>query len=942
MRYVVICILLTLFSAGNKLWSQYYRLGQNPSKTKWSQINTMHFQVIFPKDHENAAQYVTHKLEQVYDTAAFSMGESPKKISIILQTKTVSSNGFVVWAPRRSEFFMTPPQDNDVVPWIDLLAIHEYRHIVQISNLNKGLTKVINWLLGEQGTGAILGLTTPIWFLEGDATLTETLLSEGGRGRLPHFDMGLRAQLYDLGVFSYNKAQFGSFNHLVPNHYQLGYHLSVYARRQYGMDIWKNVVARIGKFPLLPFRFSSAVKKETRYSSQQLYRMAINELDSTWKSTLTLQQITSYDGINKRNNEVPLSYRLPQVFERGGVLLAKSGYDIIPALVLIDSLGREEQLCKFGSYFMNALSANSHRAIWAEQRPDPRWEYQSYSVLVEYDFEKRKKNQLTKKTKLFAPAISDNNEKIVAVEIPENGLSALVVLDGLTFEESRRLSGDSRVLYRLPAWNEGANKVVAIRNSERGNEIVSWDISSNVVKVLYGPVKINLNHPQFYQDGIIFHSSVSGVDNIYYLNAQGGTVQLTGSKYGAFEAFCYKNTLFYVDYSAKGYDLVKTDFSSALEQGIHDIKYTPRSYYLPLLAEESALSATINTDSSYSVRKYRKGLHLINIHSWQPISGVSDEEFNPQLGLRLLSQDKLSTTVITGGYKYVPTQNMQRLEAKVEYDEWYPKLSVDLSNNRFDQLFRFIEGDHNEDTLWSNELRNNQAAFNAFVPLNLTRNEYNQGMGFEIGALHYENKFYDNDELLLHQHLWALSLAHTYSRRLKKSFRAITSNRELGYQLQMRSSAVSGTWLSQWSAAYWLKVPFFFKHHVLSLYGAYERNNLLNSGFRNQRSIARGYTLRNYSKGFTGRVDYIFPLCYPDWDLGFLAYLQRVKARLFADASLIEHDNESQWYRTLGIDISTDLNLLRYWPLFELGLRSSYLLDHRSSLSFNLIFGVSL
>jgi len=122
----------------------------------------------------------------------------------------------VLWAPKRMEIFTCPPQDTYAENWLQQLAIHEYRHVVQIDKLNQGMTKVLTYVFGEQATGAILGLFIPLWLVEGDAVCTETALSNSGRGRLPSFEMKLRAQTLTKINLNYDKAVFGSYKIICP------------------------------------------------------------------------------------------------------------------------------------------------------------------------------------------------------------------------------------------------------------------------------------------------------------------------------------------------------------------------------------------------------------------------------------------------------------------------------------------------------------------------------------------------------------------------------------------------------------------------------------------------------------------------------------------------------------------------------------------------------
>ena len=181
MKIKIISILIVILFSYKIACAQYYISGQDPASIKWEQINTENFQVIYPDYYSEKAKEVANIIQYAYEYAAYSLNHKPKKISLILHTETSVSNGMVVWAPKRMEWYTTPPQENYAQDWFEQLAIHETRHFVQVDKLNQGLTKILSILLGEQGTAAVLGLYIPPWFLEGDAVCTETLLSKSGR-----------------------------------------------------------------------------------------------------------------------------------------------------------------------------------------------------------------------------------------------------------------------------------------------------------------------------------------------------------------------------------------------------------------------------------------------------------------------------------------------------------------------------------------------------------------------------------------------------------------------------------------------------------------------------------------------------------------------------------------------------------------------------------------
>ena len=79
-----------------------------------------------------------------------------------------------------------------------------------------------------------------VW--EGDAVLMETLLTSGGRGRMPEFTMPIRTMLLSGKRHSYYKMIFGSYRNWSANPYPFGYLMAAYLRRQKGTFIWSDVM----------------------------------------------------------------------------------------------------------------------------------------------------------------------------------------------------------------------------------------------------------------------------------------------------------------------------------------------------------------------------------------------------------------------------------------------------------------------------------------------------------------------------------------------------------------------------------------------------------------------------------------------------------------------------------------------------------------------------
>src|SRR5690606_2194047 len=133
---------------------------------------------------------------------------------------------FVSLIPRRSEFYTMPPQNYNftgTTEWLDQLASHEYRHVVQFDKANRGFNKLLYYAFGPATLAAMSVTAVPQWFWEGDAVATETAFTSGGRGKIPNFNLVFRTNLLEGRKFNYHKQYLRSYKHNIPDHYVLGY-----------------------------------------------------------------------------------------------------------------------------------------------------------------------------------------------------------------------------------------------------------------------------------------------------------------------------------------------------------------------------------------------------------------------------------------------------------------------------------------------------------------------------------------------------------------------------------------------------------------------------------------------------------------------------------------------------------------------------------------------
>ena len=173
--------------------AQFYNSGTEPFRTRWRQIRTAGYKVIYPEGLDSLAMVYARTLEQTAQVVGNSSGFGPntsysRKMPVVLRPFAAYSNGQVVWTPRRMELQTQPdPYSPEPTPWERQLVTHESRHSSQMQFGAAKPFRFWNIITGQLAPGALSAVYPGPAFLEGDAVVAETALSRAGRGRTADF-----------------------------------------------------------------------------------------------------------------------------------------------------------------------------------------------------------------------------------------------------------------------------------------------------------------------------------------------------------------------------------------------------------------------------------------------------------------------------------------------------------------------------------------------------------------------------------------------------------------------------------------------------------------------------------------------------------------------------------------------------------------------------------
>lgn len=907
-------ILTTLSITTPSAFSQIFSADQNPPTLKWKQINTDNFQLIYPLTTEKEAQKMANTLESIIVRVSKSLNKKPKKISIILQNQGTSSNGFVQLAPRRSEFYMMPSQAFDFQNWLNSLAVHELRHVVQFDKL----TGKYNSPVFESLALSIFGIVLPPWFYEGDAVNIETALTKAGRGRQPEWNIYLRSALVNDQYFSYSKNYFGSYKDFTPGYYQLGNYMNANLRRNHGSKIMDNLFSRMASLPIRPYNLSNSIKKFTGSNSNGLHTKTMTDLAKLWKDQIEKNEVETYASLNKRPNNTPSHFFYPTATEDQKTVFLKTSKAESPAFYIMDKSGKSRMLFRIGNQEDNWFSYASGKLVWDEYRTDPRYQQRSFNVICIYNLKTKKAKQLTHRSRLFAPSLSADGKTIAAVDVNYSNEISLVELDAESGKEIKRYKSPGNYMLQMPSFNSIGDKIVLVGIATTGKTLLELDRKSGTFIPLLPLQLQEILKPIYAGDQIVFKAHYNGIDNIYRLDKSTGEIfQLTSAKLGAFNpSYNAKENRLLFNHYTTGYDIAEIKWDPASGKNIKQVENTFVDYNKPLYEQEGSddvfdtIPSRVYQSKRYSDLQFK---NLFYFHSIYPLAGESLS------GVELRSDNKLNTIGVYADYLYNSALRKSEYAAGIEFKRYYPQLSIYYSN----EAFYTSRGSANPAVTGREGIINAQVS----VPFRFNRFNQNYNINFlsrishsELQDLNYSFKSLATEKTTA---LYQLSASRNAARSSRDLYPKFAQALTVAYRHLPFNQLLNGDIWTFRSTAYF---PGLFRNHSLSASFNWQTKT---ADYMNENTIPRisGYafsgTLLNPQN--TVLINYRFPVFYPDWELGPLAYIKRVKAGFFSDFQDLGHGN-SMAPKSYGFELRTDVNLLRFYlPNFDIGERIIFL-----------------
>jgi len=580
------------------------------------------------------------------------------------------------------------------------------------------------------------------------------------------------------------------------------------------------------------------------------------------------------------------------------------------------------------------LSAAANKIVWSENIPDPRWGNSSYSDIKIFDLTTSSETRLTNKNRYFSPAISYDGEKIVTVEINKENDASLVILDTQYGRTIQKIEIPGGLTPLMPTWSESDGHIFLTVLSGKGKSIREVDPETQIWKTWVTPGFDDIKNIVPLDDFILFHATYSGIDNIYALNKNSMELyQVTSSKFGAFDVSVSpdKSQIVFSDYTSTGYNLGKMVFD--VDRFQKTLPFKNREETKVNKQKKFVFNQDSIPDTEYEITSYKKGLHLLNFHSWMPFYFDLDnfELTNPTItpGFTLFSQDILSTAITTLGYEY--KDNRHYLHSKFTYKGWYPviELSADYGGTPV------ISRDSAEIPLPENYSNEIDLRSKIYLPLNLTQNRFSKFFKPSFETVYTNSFLYNGESQVYKKGRFLLSYRLYYATLLKLSHRDFQPRWGQVFDMNFLHTPFD---LVNYGNDFSFRTVFYFpgvlRHDGLKFKIGTEKQNPKKYLFYNTVDFPRGYKhiISEELTALSG--EYSVPLLYPDLNLFALTYLKRFRGNVFVDYATGKRNHDlinrtfnkySKEYLSIGGGLLADVHFFRIPFPVSMGFEYAYM-----------------
>ncbi|MEX0624828.1 MAG: hypothetical protein WD251_13055 [Saccharospirillum sp.] len=850
----------------------------------WQQLSITGFDIVYPDGLETEARYVADRLATYWPALAESMPmhRPPRRIPIVLSAATLTANGYVRSDPIQSVFYNQPAPLGGL-EWLDMLTVHEGRHLVQYAQpLDTTTGRVAQILAGENGPMAIVLLFYPNWLLEGDAVAEETRLTQGGRGRVAAFDLWLRTHELTGQRYSYDRAMLGTGFEQYPrvSPYDFGYLMTSYLRREHGSLILDQALGGVAE-PGAGFTFDGRIHALTGKNLSQTYHTVWDELHQRWQSTVDALDITPVTPLWEPEADHWQSL-YPVAIDEDSVLAVEMDVKTGSHLMVL-SQGKKYRVATLpaavaagytGTAKQKTVSYANQRFCWAEGREHPRFNREVTRDLFCYDIEQQKRYPLTDLGDITSAGQAKTGH-LLAHRFSMDRSSQLDWLspDG---QSLRQITLPKRSLAFDMSANDEGDWVFALL-TEAGTQLMQWSSQTGQLRALTEPVQGETwRSPVQANDWVLYTSDRGGIDSLWALDPNSGArYRISRRPFGNYFIVWDEGQqrLLSTDYQANGHALIEHPWSGDSPPQAHWVAEADVAPQEPDIAPLAQPVESLQVDAG-PAKRFRQAPG-----DWLPNSWLLSAD-NQAVSLNLYNTNLMNTlsTTIRLGYNReadTPTGSLA-----LDWRRYWPVVSFSVNQQPDSDLTRI-------DT---------ETRLALSIPLQQTRGVARVGLEPSLGITHNSN---------------ASAEASFIEAGLSGYWTHQAAPRDLQAPIAMAPAALLDTQLDtgghQLALSNSVQIPGLADNHHFSISGQWQRRD---ADFTGSSRIPASIVFdpapvtRDMA---TSRANYQFSLGPVDAALGRLLYLRSLT--LAFDAQVQYRDEEQR--SAYGVQLSAPSNVLR-------------------------------
>lgn len=684
-------------------------------------------------------------------------------------------------------------------------------------------------------------------------------------------------------------------------------------RRDNGANILDSVLTRISLNPLRPYSLSNSLKKFAGTTTRQLHNSTINELKLKWEQQLKDANPAEYPALNKRKDTAPINYVMPASISRDEIIALKHGRGIAPVFIKIDKHGHEQNILKIGYQEEEYFRYAAGKLVWDESRVDLRYHKRSFNVINIYSLQTKTYKQLTHHTRMFAPSLSEDGKYIIAVDVSYENQISLVILDAGNGSELKRFKSPLNYMLQNPRFNDDGSKIVVVAVGQQGKTLYELNVETEKFLQLLPFQKQLISKPEYAADQIVFKAHYNGIDNLYSLNP-GLTkiLQITSVKFGAYNPSFDKNgnRIIFNNYQPSGLDIafLKLDSMKPIVSSSKAV-----DYIAPIVAQEGNHDVFDSIPSNaYPTRPFKEINNLFYFHSLLPVAEKNEFFSDYNFGLKLQSDNKLNTLSFYSGYRFNNSLKKSEYFTGLTYSKFFPVITLSYLNQAR-LIYRRVTG--SPSTVIPVNWREHEAELDVSLPFSFNRLNYSYFTGVQTSTSYTSRyEITNRPNTFISTLSFPIKYRFYFGRNTNRSPRDLAPRWGQNFSVVYRNfpfeNQLSGNLLVLSSNLFF---PGILTNHSFQASFNYQKTS---GSYASTIDIPKvsGYSNLTPKGGLQNTLltKYRFPIFYPDWEIGPLAYIKRFTGGLFADFENVGKGNPFT-PRTYGAEVKADMNLLRFY-----------------------------